>query len=90
MNKAVLTKKLAKKLGITKTLAENFINEFTTEVRTTVAKGKRVTLVGFGSFYTRKAKARTGRNPQTGTKLSIPSKWKVKFAPGEEFRTSAN
>ena len=38
------------------------------------SKGKKVTLVGFGTFEARKRAARTGRNPQTGATLKIAAK----------------
>ena len=51
-------------------------------------KGTRVTLVGFGTFYTAKRKARTGRNPQTGEAIQIKAKRVARFKPGKELETS--
>jgi len=48
-------------------------------------KGERVGLVGFGSFYVVKRNARTGRNPQTGAKMTIKAKKVVKFRAGSKL-----
>ena len=53
-------------------------------------KGKKVTLVGFGTFEPRKRAARTGRNPQTGKELKIPAKTVPAFSAGKKFKTVVN
>ena len=53
-------------------------------------KGKKVTLVGFGTFEARKRAARTGRNPQTGKELKIPAKTVPAFSAGKKFKTVVN
>ena len=56
----------------------------------TVAKGERVTLVGFGSFEARERKARYGRNPQSGEKLYIPSARIPTFSVGNFFKNKVS
>ena len=55
-------------------------------IQKTVAKGKKVTLVGFGTFESRKRAARTGRNPQTGAELKIAAKTVPAFSAGKKFK----
>ena len=55
-------------------------------IQTSVSKGKKVTLVGFGSFEARKRKARTGRNPQTGATIKIAAKTVPAFSAGKKFK----
>ena len=55
-----------------------------------VAKGERVTLVGFGSFEARERKGRYGRNPKTGEKLYIPSARIPAFSVGNFFKNKVN
>jgi DNA-binding protein HU-beta len=50
---------------------------------TALAKGDRVSLVGFGSFSISKRAARTGRNPQTGKEIKIAAKKVAKFKAGK-------
>ena len=55
-----------------------------------VAKGERVTLVGFGTFYANKRAARTGQNPRTGEKIRIAAAVVPKFTAGAAFKEAAN
>ena len=66
MNKEELVKEVAKKAKVSQKAAADVLSATIDTVQKTVAKGKKVTLVGFGTFESRKRKARTGRNPQTG------------------------
>ena len=77
MNKEELVQEVAKKAKVTQKEAAEIINAFMDTVQKTVAKGKKVTLVGFGTFEARKRAARTGRNPQTGKAISIPAKYPI-------------
>ncbi|HZE88565.1 MAG TPA: HU family DNA-binding protein, partial [Verrucomicrobiae bacterium] len=66
MNKADLIKKIAEEAEITKSQAAAAVASLIDGITRSVKKGQRVTLVGFGTFYSSKRKARIGRNPQTG------------------------
>ena len=46
--------------------------------------------MGFGTFSSVQRKARTGRNPQTGSEIKIPAKRVPKFAPGVPLRDAAS
>ncbi len=52
----------------------------------TLEKGARVELRGFGAFSTRYRKARAGRNPRTGSSVSIPEKHVPFFRTGKELK----
>jgi len=86
MNKADLVKAVAQGTGNKQRAVEAMLNKFTAEVIKAVAKGQRVSLVGFGSFTRMERKARPGRNPSTGDKIKIPKKKVPKFIPGKDFR----
>jgi len=87
MNKAELIDKIAKDAGITKTQANEALDSFTNAVVTTLKKGDRVTLVGFGTFSVSERAARNGRNPQTGATIKIKARKVPKFKAGKEFST---
>ena len=55
-----------------------------------VAKGEKVTLVGFGSFEKRDRSARQGRNPKTGEPLSLPASVIPVFSAGKDFREAVS
>ena len=89
MNKAELVSSMAKEADITKGQAERALNCMQDSVVDAVRKGEKVTLVGFGTFSCVQRKARTGRNPQTGSEIKIPAKRVPKFAPGIRLREAA-
>jgi len=90
MNKEELVSEVAKKAKVTQKEVADILNVFMETVEKTVAKGKKVTLVGFGTFESRKRAARTGRNPQTGKEISIPAKTVPTFSAGKKFRELVN
>lgn len=86
MNKADIVNQLAKEHTISKTQAESILNSTIDIIKKSVKKGDVVTLVGFGSFFKAKRKARKGRNPQTGAEIKIAAHNVPKFRPGMEFK----
>ena len=88
MNKADLIGKISKDADISKEKANLAIDSLVAGVTQGLKKGGRVTLVGFGTFYISKRKARTGRNPQTGESIQIKAKKVARFKPGKELETS--
>ena len=74
MNKAQLTDAVARDAGITKSQAQQVINSLIKHIQKTLEKDEKVTLVGFGTFSTRKRAARSGRNPSTGQAIRNPAK----------------
>ncbi|MEK6718443.1 MAG: HU family DNA-binding protein, partial [candidate division NC10 bacterium] len=71
MTKAELVARMAKDAKITKKAAEAALDSFTMCVRDSLRRGKRVGLVGFGTFSVGRRAARNGRNPQTGETIKI-------------------
>lgn len=90
MNKADLVRAIAEEADVKKSDAEAMLKAFTDVVMKAVAKGDKVSLVGFGSFHSITRQARPGRNPASGEKITIPSKSVPKFTPGKEFRDLLN
>lgn len=86
MTKAELVAFLAKKAGITKTKAEGALNGFTEAVTTTLKRGSRIALTGFGTFSVSNRKARIGRNPQTGAQIKIKATKVPKFTAGKNLK----
>lgn len=90
MNKEELVKEIAKKSGVSQKAASDILSATLEVIEKSVAKGKKVTLVGFGTFESRKRAARNGRNPQTGKEISIPAKTVPVFSAGKKFKTVVN
>lgn len=90
MNKEELVQEVSKKTKVTQKDTAAIVNELMSTIEKTVAKGKKVTLVGFGTFEARKRAARTGRNPQTGAKIKISAKTAPVFSAGKKFKEVVN
>jgi len=90
MNKGELIDKIAKDAKISKVQAGNALNSTIDGVVASLKRGGKVTLVGFGTFSVSSRKARTGRNPQTGTPLKIAAKKVTKFSAGAELKKAVN
>jgi DNA-binding protein HU-beta len=86
MNKNELINKVAEKTGTSKKETESVINEALDQVMHTLAEGEKVQFVGFGTFEVRQRASRTGRNPQTGETITIPSTSVPGFRAGNKFK----
>ncbi len=86
MTKQDLVEVLAKKLGLSKTVAGEFLNVLLDEIGKSLAKGQEVVLTGFGKFLVSKRKARMGRNPQTGASIKIAAATVPRFKAGKALK----
>ena len=86
MNKVELTAAVVKKTGLTKKDAEKAVSAVLDSIVKAVAKGDKVSLVGFGSFESRKRSARVGRNPRTKETIKIPATKIPAFKAGKAFK----
>ena len=90
MNKEELVKEIAKKAKYTQKEVAEVLAATLEVIEKSVSKGKKVTLVGFGTFKAKKRAARTGRNPQTGAELQIAAKTVPYFSAGKAFKERVN
>jgi DNA-binding protein HU-beta len=90
MNKAELIEQIAADATLTKVQAGEVIDSLTSSIVSTLKKGDKVTLVGFGTFSVSERAARNGRNPQTGEVIKIKASKVPKFKSGKEFSESIN
>lgn len=90
MNKTELIDVIAKEADITKVAAKKALESFLECVSSTLKKGDKVSLVGFGSWSSTKRAAREGRNPRTGKTIKIAAKNVVKFKAGSELEKAVN
>ena len=85
MNKGELIDKIAKDTKLTKGQAGSALDSVLAAVTGTLAKGGKVTLVGFGTFSVSARAKRKGRNPRTGKEITIKAKKVAKFKAGKEL-----
>lgn len=92
MTKDEFAEKLAKKTDVSKSKAKDIIDAiFATDPRqgiiaTELDGGRDFTITGFGTFGTRRRKARMGRNPQTGDQIRIPAMNVPTFRAGKGLK----
>jgi len=86
MTKTDLIKEVAKKAKLSQKDTESILNTFFDTVKGTVKKGDKVAIIGFGNFEARHRAARTGVNPKTRKKMTIPAKKVPVFRPGKAFK----
>ena len=86
MTKEELIAKAAQEAGITKTQASKALKSILSNIEKALAKGDKVSLVGFGTFSVSKRAARMGRNPATGAPINIPAANVPKFKAGKKLK----
>lgn len=86
MNKTELIEHIANHADISKAAAARALDGAMDAVKTTLAKGGTVSLVGFGTFAVSKRAARIGRNPRTGAAIKIKAAKIPKFRPGKSLK----
>jgi len=90
MTKAELVEEVAKESGFTKKDAEVMVQTVLDSITNSIQRGEGVELRGFGSFRIRNRSPRQGRNPKTGSNVSVAAKKVPHFKPGKELRDIVN
>lgn len=90
MNKSELVQNLANKTKLSRADAQRVVDAlFDTNdgiISRALKKGERIQITGFGTFETRKRKARTGRNPRTGKEIKIAATTSPSFRAGKGLK----
>jgi len=90
VTKADLVAAIAAEAGLKKVEAERALKATTGAIQGALVDGKKVTLVGFGTFSVSHRAARMGRDPQTKQPIHIPASNTVKFKPGKAMKDAVN
>lgn len=91
MTKSGLIKAVAKRFRtISARDVEVVVNTLFGAMTEALAQGRRIEVRGFGSFTVRQRRARLGRNPKTGTEISVPGKRVPFFTVGNDLRERVN
>ena len=85
MNKTDLVNAIAEKAELTKVQAKAALEAALCAVGGALAKGDKVALIGFGTFAVIEKGERSGVNPATKEKITIPARKVIKFKAGAEF-----
>jgi nucleoid DNA-binding protein len=90
VTKSDLVQVAAKAGNVSKAAAGEAVNAVFDAIVHNVAKGKRVTVVGFGTFLPRMRKARSGRSPANGKEIKIHAKTIPAFSAGQGFKEAVD
>jgi nucleoid DNA-binding protein len=90
VTKSDLVQVAAKAGNLSRAAAGEAVNALFEAIVENVAKGKRVTVVGFGTFLPRRRKARSGRSPVNGKEIRIHAKTLPAFAAGQGFKQAVD
>ena len=86
MNKTKLIDQVADLTRLPKGTCKEVVETFIDVVSTSLKQGKTVVITGFGTFSVMKRKSRTGVNPATGKKMTIPARKVAKFRAGKALK----
>jgi DNA-binding protein HU-beta len=87
MNKNGLVAEIAKRTGSSKAEIGRTVDAAIRVIRESVARGERVSLVGFGTFERKRRNRRIARNPRKpATPIVVPARDLPWFVPGKEFK----
>ena len=90
MTKTELISAVAERTGSTKKNAEIAVNAVFSTIQDELAKGERVSIVGFGTFEVRDRKEKQVINPQTHKMMTAPASKAPAFKAGQALKTAVN
>jgi len=85
MNKTELVNAIAEKSGLTKVDSKSALDATLAALGEALAKGEKISLVGFGTFSVVEKGERTGINPRTKQMITIAPRKVVKFKQGADL-----
>jgi integration host factor subunit beta len=86
MNKIDLIQVLKDSNNLSKSETETVVNLFFDKMAEALAQGERVEIQGLCSFFVKKYRGYTGRNPKTGELVKIAPKKLPFFKVGKELK----
>jgi DNA-binding protein HU-beta len=90
MTKAELIAQIAVESELTKAQAQKALESVLATIFKTLKKNARLPIFGLGVFEVVKRPKRMGRNPRTGTPMTIKSRKVVRFRPAKALREAVN
>src|SRR3989304_3536417 len=90
MTKADLVETAFEKVGCSKKDVSEVVDSVFETIRSSLEKGDKVKISGFGNFVVRRKKARRGRNPQTGSGITIDAGTGMTFKPNQPLKEFVN
>jgi DNA-binding protein HU-beta len=86
MNKSELIISLSEETTFSKKDVSRVLDAFTRIIERTLRKGQKVSITGFGAFWTSRRPARKGINPATKERINLPEVNVPRFKAGKNLR----
>jgi DNA-binding protein HU-beta len=90
VNKSQLVRAVSESTLLDRRTVEDVVDDLLGSIVTEVRSGRKVSVIGFGTFTPTARAARVGRNPRTGAVVPIPASKGVRFATGSTFKKALN
>lgn len=90
MTKAEIIEEIYEKVGFSKKESAEIVELVFDTMKTTLEKGEKIKISGFGNFVVRQKRPRIGRNPQTGEEIEICARRVLTFRPSQVLKSSLN
>ncbi len=90
MTKTNLVEFIVEKTDLPKAEATKVLDAVLEGITEGLKKEGKVSLVGFGTFTSKKREARTGRNPLTGEEIKIAERMVPGFKAGNKLKDALN
>lgn len=88
--KGEMVSSIASKTGLKKADSEAALAAVLETIEEQLTLGKKISLIGFGSFQAKPRAARKGRNPQTGAEIDIPASLSPSFTAAKSLKNKVN
>ena len=90
LTKKDLVNMIYMKVGSSKQITENLVEEFFSIIVSNLCKKKSIKISNFGTFTIRSKSSRIGRNPKTKEEKEISKRDVILFKPSKEFKELLN
>lgn len=88
MNKSELINALSEETTFNKKDISRILAALTRIIEKTLKQGERVSFTGFGTFWISHRPARTGINPATKERITVPAVNIPRFKPGKQLKSN--
>jgi len=90
MTKADIVNSVSEATGLTKVETEAVLEGVLQSISSSLKKGERIDIRGFGSFIVKKRKAREARNPATNETVSLQERFVPTFKVSKLLKKEVN
>ena len=90
MNSAEIDNRRARAHDLNRSKVREIIEDVLSTITDSVKRGEEVSLPGFGKFKLSHRVAREGRNPRTGSTMSITASKKLRFSAAKALKERMN